>query len=154
MKDMSHSESQRARFFDKQVHMDVWKQSMAGENEEAVIKILDALGYKEQVDYKRQHPVGLRFVIDFAFVNEQVALEVDGRSHLDKKQKQFDTKRDKYLFENGWVSIRLKDSELFGFKRSMYKNLIREVVEERRDQYNKGMLYPLDFNSFIPEDYD
>ena len=154
MKNTSRSASQRQRFFDKHVHMDVWKEVMTGKNEESVITILDAIGYKEHIDYKRQHPVGQRFVIDFAFVNEQVALEVDGKSHQDKKQKQLDAKRDKYLFENGWVSIRLKDSELFGFKRSMYKNLIHDVVEERREQYNKGMLYPLDFNSFIPEDYD
>ena len=144
----------RIRFFENQVHMDAWKNSMAGENEAPVIKILDAIGYANGVDYVRQHPVGEKFVIDFAFVNEQVALEVDGKSHKAKRQMALDKKRDRYLFANNWVSIRIKDEELFGYKMSFYKNLIKQVVKERREQYVLGTLYPLDFTTFYDQDYE
>jgi len=144
----------RIRFFEKQVHQEAWKNSMAGKNEEPVIKILDTLEYKQDVDYQRQYPVGEMFVIDFAFVNEQIALEVDGTSHHYIKQKTKDKKRDKYLFSNNWVSLRIKDEDLFGYKMSFYKSLIKEIVEERREQYTTGRLYPLDFTRYYDQDYE
>lgn len=144
----------RIRFFEKQVHMEEWKKSMSGKNEEDVIKILDSIGYKIGEDYVRQHPIGERFVIDFAFVKEQIALEVDGISHNVKRQKKLDIKRDKYLLSNNWVSLRIKDSELHGYKLSFYKNLIREIVKERREQWNIGTLHNIDIPHYNEKDYE
>lgn len=144
----------RIRFFEKQVHMAEWKDTMAGRNEEPVIKILDAIGYKIDEDYVRQHPVGERFVIDFAFINEQVALEVDGANHHYGVQAKKDRKRDHYLSSNNWVSIRLRDNELFGYRGSFYKSLIKEVIDERREQYQTGRLYPIDFSIYYDADYE
>ena len=134
--------------------MPVWKESMAGKNEEPVIKILDAIGYQNERDYGRQHPVGERFVIDFAFVHEQVALEVDGENHKRRPQRHKDKKRDRYLFANNWVSIRIKNEDLFGYKMSFYKSLIKEIVEDRRKQYETGRLYPIDFETYYDADYE
>jgi very-short-patch-repair endonuclease len=144
----------RIRFFQKQVFQDEWKDSMSGKNEEPVIKILDAIGYTNGKDYERQFPVGEKFVIDFAFVKEQVALEVDGRNHQYGRQKSLDKKRDRYFRENNWVPIRIKDKDLFGYKMSFYKNLIKEVVEDRREQYETGRLYPIDFANYVEHDYE
>ena len=127
---------------------------MAGKNESDVLQVLTDLGYMDGKDFTRQHPIGEKFVIDFAFVKEQVAIEVDGKSHNDKKQKRSDDQRDKYLRWNNWVPIRIKDEEFFGYKKSFFKNLIREVVEERRQQWKIGTLFEIDIPNFIESDYE
>lgn len=145
----------RIRFFQNQVHHENWKNSMAGKNEEPVIKIIESLGYTLGKDFVRQYPIGEKFVMDFAFVNEQVSVEVDGESHKDSKQKRKDEKRDKYLHENNWVSIRIKDEQLkTPYQLSFYKNLIRDIVEERREQWIKGSLYAVDVPYYVDEDYE
>jgi very-short-patch-repair endonuclease len=133
--------------------MKEWKDNMAGQNEDGAIKIFDLLGYSLGSDYVRQYPIGERFVLDFAFVNEQVAIEIDGDSHRTKKQKAIDAKRDKYLSRNGWVPLRIYDKDLNGYKGSFFKNLIREIVEERRKQYDIGKLYAIDIPNYVDEDY-
>lgn len=127
---------------------------MAGQNENRVIEVLNNIGYKEDIDYFRQHPIGERFVIDIAFVKEQVAIEVDGLGHDVKKQRKMDLKRDSYLRSINWIPIRIKDREFFGYKGSFYKNLIKEIVEERRNQFEIGTLFPIDFPNYIEEDYE
>jgi very-short-patch-repair endonuclease len=143
----------RQRFFAKPVHHPAWKKNMAGENEDRIIIILENLGYKEGRDYVRQHPIGERFVIDFAWVNEQVALEVDGGSHDDKKQKEKDRRRDSYLRTINWVPMRVRETDFEGFRGSFYKALIKEIVEERRAAWTVGNLYPVDFPNYVDQDF-
>lgn len=144
----------RIHFFTKIVKKEEWKNSLAGENEKDVIRVLEGIGYVNGVDFERQYPIGERFVIDIAFVKEQVAIEVDGNSHKYTKQKQMDKKRDSYLSSNNWVPIRIYDKDFFGYKRSFYKNLIKEIVEERRKQYEIGTLYHIDIPNYRDEDYE
>lgn len=144
----------RIRFFEKQVFDDRWRDTMAGKNEDNAIKIFENLGYVLGEDYVRQYPIGERFVMDFAFVKEQLSIEIDGKNHLSKKQREKDRKRDKYLRDVNWVIIRIQDSDMFGYKLSFYKNLIKEVVEERRKQYQEGNLNNIDIIRFIEEDYE
>lgn len=143
-------------FFQKQVHMKEWKDSMSGKNEDFAINLLTTLmGYEHGKDFVRQYPVGCRFVIDFAFVNEQVAIEIDGMSHSTKKQRLLDKQRDKFLVENNWVPIRIRDSELkIPSKMRFYKNLIRAVVDERREQWEVGSLYAVEIPDFNKKDYE
>ena len=147
--------SSRQRFFSKQVHQGGWKENMSGANEGRVLEVLESLGFKIGIDFVRQYPIGERFVIDFAFVDLRVAIEVDSDNHNTTKQKQKDEKRDSYLFSNGWVSLRVKDRDFFNsYKMSFYKNLIKEVVLERRKQYENGELYYIEIPNFKDEDYD
>lgn len=148
------SDAARARFFDIHVHHENWRKNMAGGNEISVLKILDSLGFIEDLDYRRQYPLAERFVLDFAFVNEQVVLEVDGKSHQLNRQKLKDKRRDKYLRQNDWVPIRINDKELFGYRLSFYKALIKDVVLERRSQYQQGTLYPVDLPAYNELDVD
>ena len=145
----------RQRFFLNQVYQKGWRDNMSGKNEKRVRGVLESLGYKNKQDFVHQHPIGERFVIDFAFVDLKLAIEVDGDSHNCKKQKQLDRKRDSYLFSNGWVSLRIKDKDFFdSYKMSFYRNLIKEVVSERREQYNRGELFHIETPNFKEEDYD
>lgn len=121
----------RKRFFDKQVHMKVWKDSMAGENENTVIEILNMWGYDIELDYKRQYPIGDRYVADFAFPYERVVIEVDGKNHHSKTGRKKDRMRDRFMRWNEWVVIRIDEAKL---KKNpiFYKHLVHEVIEERR----------------------
>lgn len=144
----------RQVFFDRMVHQKAWKDAMSGKNEDNVIQLLRILGYELDKDFVRQHPIGEKFVIDFAFVNLRFAIEADGENHNSKKQRKSDEDRDSFLRSNGWVTIRVKDKDLFGYRASFYKNLIKEVVEERMEQYQKGELYHIDIPAFNEDDYE
>lgn len=134
----------RQLFFDKQVHDPRWKNAMSGQNESFVMGILDTLGYRLDIDYQRQYPFANHFVADFAFVPEQVVLEVDGKDHLTKAQRAKDKRRDNFFVEAGWEVIRVNDTNLSTERLSFYKHLIQQVVEERRAMYNKGDIYQHD----------
>ena len=143
----------RQRFFSETVFLDKFRMAMSGKNEERAISMLQSLGYCIGGDFVRQFPIGERFVIDFAFVNEQVAIEIDGKNHNSKKQKEKDKKRDKYLRSVNWIPIRIKDEEMFGYKSFFYKNIIKEIIHERRAQYEEGLLYPIDIPIYVDQDY-
>jgi very-short-patch-repair endonuclease len=151
---MADSALSRYRYFDRTIHIKKIKDCISGQNEERVLIVLENLGYKIGKDFERQHPIGQRYVLDFAFVNEQVSIEVDGISHEQRKQQRKDAVRDTYLLENNWITIRIPDKKFFGASGSFYKSLIKEVVEERRKQYENGRLYPLDFTTFNDKDYE
>lgn len=145
---MGKSSIYRQIFFDTTVHIQAIKDTISGKNEEEVIRTLITVGFQLGVDFKRQYPIGNRFVIDLAFVNEQVAVEVDGNDHQRKNHKVIDKKRDRFLRENNWVPIRIKDKEFFGYKQLFYKYLIKDVVLERRTQFQSGKLFPIEIPDF------
>jgi len=151
---LNRSEQQRQIFFDITIKHEKIRDCISGNNEQRVIKLFDTLEFVLGKDYVRQHPVGQKYVLDFAFINEQVAIEADGKNHRTKTAKRQDLIRDRYLRRNGWVTIRVQDEDLFGYKMSFFKNLIKEVILERREQYENGKLYPIDFSKFNENDYD
>lgn len=144
----------RQRYFDKTVYNQAIRETISGKNEDYVIEVFRGIDYLEERDFQRQYPVGKKFVLDFAFVNEQVAVEVDGNNHLRKEMQKMDRKRDSFLRENNWITIRIQDKDFRTRKLSFYKSLIKDIVEERRVQYQEGRLYPIDFSNFNESDYE
>lgn len=126
----------RSHFFDKQVHMKEWKESMSGENEKIVVEMLDSWGYEKGQDYVRQLPVGDKYVCDFAFPKERVVLEVDGNDHKSKERRLKDEKRDRFFYRNGWAVIRMTDEQLTKAP-SFFRHLIKEVIDERKKGVKK-----------------
>jgi very-short-patch-repair endonuclease len=70
---------------------------------------------KRQLGYRflRQYSVD-HFVIDFYCPELKIAVEVDGASHNNPEQIDYDTKRQKYLEEFHIKFVRIKDEDLFG----------------------------------------
>lgn len=97
-------------YFDNTVKHKNWQDCMSGKNEDKVLEVLEQMGYKLGIDFFRQYPIGYKFVIDIAFVNEQVAIEIDGDSHERKEQLKLDKKRDEFLRANNWIPLRIKDN--------------------------------------------
>lgn len=145
----------RINFFGKQVHDPRWKNSMAGKNEDEAIRVIESIGYVMDRDFVRQFPIGERFVMDFAFVHEQISVEVDGADHNARARKLKDKKRDKYLHDNNWISIRITDADLKDtYRKSFFKNVIKEIVEERRQQWTTGHLLNIDVPYYDDKEYD
>ncbi len=53
------------------------------------------------------------YYIDFAFVNEKVAVEIDGSQHLTKTGIKRDLEKDNVLLENGWKIFRIPAAQLY-----------------------------------------
>lgn len=136
----------RKNFFDKQVHQTVWKNAMTGNDEVFLWEFLEELGYKKDIDFFSQYPIACMYVLDVAFPNLKLNIEIDGESHLRKKQKMKDRERDNYLYINNWVVIRctkLRVEENYAF----YRILIEEVILERERESLSGELHK-DNNEF------
>lgn len=52
------------------------------------------------------------YYIDFAFLNEKIAVEIDGSQHLLLEKKESDNKKDQLLINNGWSVIRITENEI------------------------------------------
>lgn len=59
-----------------------------------------------EIPYEPQYPVS-RFSLDFAFLEQKVALEVDGKQHNYPERAAHDKRRDKKLASLGWIVIRI-----------------------------------------------
>ncbi len=60
---------------------------------------------------RRQHVID-GFIIDFAFLNERILIEVDGEYHNDPEQKKYDDSRTEYLESLGYKIIRFTNDEV------------------------------------------
>ena len=107
---------------------EIWKQlkEFARENRKHITVAEDKLWQRlrdNQLGSKarRQHPIK-DFIIDFAFLNEQVLIEVDGGYHKEAEQHRYDEMRDAYLTEIGYEIIRFSNEEV--------ENNIEAVLEK------------------------
>jgi len=73
---------------------------------------------------RRQHCID-SFIIDFAFLNEKVLVEVDGGYHNETEQQKYDAARTAFLQELGYIVIRFTNDEV--------KNNIKEVVSKIKE---------------------
>ena len=58
-----------------------------------------------------QHPVGA-FILDFAFIADQVCVELDSKWHENPATRRKDNRRDTYLVSIGWTVIRVQQEHL------------------------------------------
>src|SRR5690349_6935546 len=61
--------------------------------------------------FRRQHPIDL-FIIDFYCAEAKLLIEIDGDSHLVKKQMEYDKLRTEYLEEHGYKVIRFTNNDV------------------------------------------
>lgn len=65
------------------------------------------LGYK----FRRQHPID-RFIIDFYCAEAKLCLEIDGPSHFEAAQQEYDAARTAHLEAQGYHLIRFTNNEV------------------------------------------
>ena len=61
--------------------------------------------------FRRQHPID-RFIIDFYCAQVKLCIEIDGESHLDPPQQEYDAARTAYLEELGHKVIRFTNDDV------------------------------------------
>ena len=61
--------------------------------------------------FRRQHPI-YRFIIDFYCAKAKLLIEVDGESHFEPEQEEYDKLRTKYLEELGYKVIRFTNNDV------------------------------------------
>ena len=76
------------------------------------------LGYS----FRRQHPIDY-YIIDFYCPKLKLAIEVDGETHNNLEQKEYDKKREEYIKKFGIKFIRITDDELLGNPNKAFKKL-------------------------------
>ncbi len=60
--------------------------------------------------WKREHKVG-KWFIDFAFLDRMLAIEIDGKQHLEENRRKSDEAKDLFLTECGWTIVRIPWSD-------------------------------------------
>lgn len=76
--------------------------------EEQARDVLEELG----IEYVSQYPTHSGFIVDFALLDQKIAIEVDGKIwHNSKKSQKRDRFKDYQLGREGWKVIRLRESE-------------------------------------------
>lgn len=81
------------------------------------------------VHFRRQVPVGL-YIVDFICRKVKLIVELDGSQHYDKKGLLYDSKRDDYLRERGFVVLRFTDREFLTDSQAV-KQVIYDHIQNR-----------------------
>lgn len=82
-----------------------------------------------------------KFRIDFAFLEDNIAIELDGHeSHKTKEQRTYDAQRERYLQSNGWKLIRFTGSEIHSNLASCLADLMlfKEANKKEGEDGNKN----------------
>ena len=94
------------------------------------------LGFK----FRRQHPI-VRFIIDFYCAELKLCIEIDGDTHLEIDQQEYDAARTEYLEIRGCKVIRFRNEEV-KYNIQAVVQAIREICDELKDKKNGSRAYP------------
>lgn len=83
------------------------------------------IGFK----FRRQHPID-RFIIDFYCAEVKLLVEIDGQSHLELDQQEYDKARTEYLENLGYRVIRFTNDDV-RYNLKVVASEILQVVENR-----------------------
>lgn len=64
-----------------------------------------------QYRFRRQHPID-RFIVDFYCAQAKLCIELDGESHLEPEQLEYDLARTEYLESLGYRVIRFNNNDV------------------------------------------
>ena len=81
------------------------------------------LGYK----FRRQHPID-RFIIDFYCAEAKLCLEIDGPSHFEPAQQEYDAARTAYLETLGYRLIRFTNDDVRYNLQAVVDEIIKTIT--------------------------
>jgi very-short-patch-repair endonuclease len=113
----------RLEFMKNNPEKTAWRLSNVSYPEKLCIEYIEKNGLDKKYAIVREYSV-FPYFIDFAFVNQMVAIEIDGSQHLLPERKERDDKKDKLLNELGWLVIRVSEKEI----KTNINNVFDEIV--------------------------
>ena len=130
----------RIEFMKNNPDKTAWRTSNLSYPEKLFLNKLKELKWDKNYSIIREYCV-FPYFIDFAFVNEKVAVEIDGSQHLLADRKERDDKKDKLLLKDGWNVIRITDKEVKSNLDNVMleiKNILNSKTSSKK--YNLGIL--------------
>lgn len=130
----------RIQFMKNNPDKTAWRTSNLSYPEKLFLEKLEILNWGEKYSIIREFCV-FPYFIDFAFVNEKVAIEIDGSQHLLEDRRIKDIKKDELLINNGWSVIRISEKEVkTNLDEIMLKieNILNTKISTQK--YNLGLL--------------
>lgn len=101
----------RLEFMKNNPDKTAWRLSNVSYPEKLFIGYVESNGLDKKYSIVREYSV-FPYFIDFAFVNQMVAIEIDGSQHLLLERKERDDKKDKLLNNLGWFVVRISEKEI------------------------------------------
>ena len=119
----------RLEFMKNNPEKTAWRLSNVSYPEKLCIEYIEKNGLDKKYSIVREYSV-FPYFVDFAFINEMVAVEIDGSQHLLPKRKERDNKKDKLLNDLGWLVIRISEKEI----KTNIENVFNEIVSILKDK--------------------
>lgn len=94
----------RLKYIKEHPENTAWRQKNISYPERCFINILYQYGFSERHLIYKEYSV-YPYYIDFAFINEKLAVEIDGSQHLQPERAENDRKKDKLLTDMGWCVL-------------------------------------------------
>jgi len=101
----------RLEFMKNNPEKTAWRLSNVSYPEKLCIEYIEKNGLDKKYSIVREYSV-FPYFVDFAFVNQMVAIEIDGSQHLLPERKESDDKKDKLLNDLGWFVVRISENEI------------------------------------------
>lgn len=99
--------------------------------EKCFIKFLQENEYDKKYLIEREKSI-FPYYIDFAFINEKIAVEIDGSQHLlDEERKENDKKKDLLLTSLGWKVIRISE-DIVKNNHDLINNKLKELLSNNK----------------------
>lgn len=99
----------RLKYMEKNPDKTAWRLKNESYPEKLFTEFLQKYEYDKKYLIVKEYSI-FPYFIDFAFVNEKVAIEIDGSQHLLPDRKAKDDKKDELLTSNGWKVIRFTEN--------------------------------------------
>lgn len=101
----------RLEFLKNNPDKTAWRTKNISYPEKIFLEKVHSLSWEKKYSIIREFSV-FPFFIDFAFINEMVAVEIDGSQHLQTERLERDKKKDELLIKKGWSVIRISEKEI------------------------------------------
>lgn len=119
----------RLEFMKNNPEKTAWRLSNVSYPEKLFIEYIESNGLDKKYSIIREYSV-FPYFIDFAFVNQMVAIEIDGSQHLLPERKEKDDKKDKLLNNLGWFVVRISENEIKTNIKEVF-NKITSILNEK-----------------------
>lgn len=119
----------RLEFMKNNPEKTAWRLSNVSYPEKLCIQYIEKNGLDKKYSIVREYSV-FPYFIDFAFINEMVAVEIDGSQHLLPDRKERDDKKDKLLNDLGWLVIRVSEKEI----KTNIENVFDQIMSILKDK--------------------